>query len=171
MKHWLHKVMGRSRRLAMYATGEMAETQQGRMRVLLADCPACRREVQAYRLLSDTLRALPQVRLTPGEAAVFWPSVEGRIRQGETPAARPARPSFRELYWDHPRLSLISATAAIVLVLGLTLGPRVGWGPGTHRSNGTEVISVEAGENTSVMLFQAPDSSLKFIWVFETPSS
>jgi hypothetical protein len=97
--------------------------------------------------------------------------VEGRIRQGATLATHPARPLFRELFWDHPRLSLVSAAAAIVLVLGLTLGPKVGWRPNTHGSNGAEVVSIEAGENTSVMLFQAPGSTLKVIWLFEAPSS
>jgi len=171
MTHWFHKMAGRTRRLANYTTGEMAETEQGRMRALLAACPACRREVEAYRLLFATLQTSPRVTLTPGEAAAFWPSVEGRIQQGATPATPPTRPSLRERFWDHPRLSLVSAAAAIVLVLGLTLGPMVGRGPGTHGSDGAEVISVEAGENTSVMLFQAPDSSLKVIWVFEAPSS
>lgn len=141
------------------------------MRARLATCPVCRREVEAYRQLSAVLRVSPRVTLTSGEAAAFWPSVEGRILQGGTPAIRPARPLLRELYWDHPRLSLVSAAAAIVLFLGLTLGPMVGWRPDTHGSNGAEVLSVEVGENTSVMLFQAPGSTLKVIWVFEAPSS
>ena len=171
MMHWLHRLAGRTHRLAAYATGEMFEREQRRTRALLAECPACRREVEAYRLLHVALQASPRVRLTAGEAAAFWPSVEGRIRGGVTPAIQSAGPSFRELCSDHPRLSLVSAAAAIVLVLGLTLGPMVSWRPDTHRSNGAEVVSVEVGENASVMLFQAPDSSLKVIWVFEAPAS
>jgi anti-sigma factor RsiW len=171
MMHWFHRMAGRTRRLAKYAAGEMTETEHGRMRARLAACPVCRQEVEAYRQLSAALRVSPRLTLTSGEAAAFWPSVEGRIRRGEGPATHPARPSLRELYWDHPRLSLVSAAAAIVLVLGLTLGPMVGRGPDTHGSNGAEVVSVEAGENTSVMLFQAPGSTLKVIWVFAAPSS
>jgi anti-sigma factor RsiW len=169
--HWFHKVAGRTRRLVAYAAGEVAEVDQGRMGALLTACPACRREVEAYRLVSAALRASPRAELTLDEAAAFWPGVSRRIRRGATPAAQPVRPTFREIFWDHPRLSLASATAAIVLVLGLTLGPRIGWGPGSSGSNGAEVVSVEAGENASVMLFQAPGSSLKVIWVFEAPSS
>lgn len=171
MTHWLHRLAGRTRRLATYATAEMAETGQRRTQALLVACPACRREVEAYRLVHAALQASPRVTLTPGEAAAFWPGVEGRIRGGVTPAIQSASPSFRELFSDHPRLSLVSAAAAIVLVLGLTLGPMVGWRPDTRGSNGAEVDSVEVGENASVMLFQAPDSSLKVIWVFQAPSS
>jgi hypothetical protein len=67
-------------------------------------------------------------------------------------------------------LSLASAAAAVVLVVGLTLGQIGVWGP-TPGPNGVEVVSVEAGDDESVMVFQAPGSSLKVIWVFEKPSS
>ena len=169
--HWFHKVAGRTRRLIAYASAEGDLVDQGRMRALLTACPDCRREVEAYRLLSAALRASPRAELTLEEAAAFWPNVSRRIQRGTTPAARPVRPTFREVFWDHPRLSLASAAAVTVLVLGLTLGPKIGWGPGSPGSSGAEVVSVEAGENASVMLFQAPGSSLKVIWVFETPSS
>jgi hypothetical protein len=33
------------------------------------------------------------------------------------------------------------------------------------------VVSIEAGEDAPVMVFQAPGSSLKVIWVFEKPTS
>lgn len=171
MTHWLHTVAGRTRRLVAYATGEMAEAEQGRMSAMLAGCPACRREVEAYRLLAAMLRSSPGAALTAEEAALFWPGVDRRLRQGRGARTRPARPMLREVFWDYPRLSLASAAAAIALVMGVTLAPWIGWGPGSRGSNGVEVVSVEAGENASVMLFQAPGSSLKVLWVFETPAS
>lgn len=171
MTHWFHRLAGRTRDLAAYAAGETAETERGRMRALLAGCPACRREVEAYRMLSAVLRSSPRVALTPGEAAAFGLGVERRLRPGAGTPVRPARATVREVFWDHPRLSLASAAAAIILALGLTLGPMIGWGPEPHGSNGVEVLSVEAGENAAVMLFQAPGSSIKVLWVFEAPAS
>jgi hypothetical protein len=76
------------------------------------------------------------------------------------------------MFWDHPRLSLASASAAVLLVVGLTLGQMQVWAPGPPAGpNGVEVVSVEAGDDASVMVFQEPGSSLKVIWVFEKPST
>jgi hypothetical protein len=67
---------------------------------------------------------------------------------------------------------MASAAAAIVLVVGLTLDQMGLWAPRAPAGpNGVEVVSVEAGGEASVMVFQAPGSSLKVIWVFEKPSS
>jgi anti-sigma factor RsiW len=168
MKHRLHMAMGRARRLAPYAAGELPPADRARVEAELERCPACRREVEAYSLMSRALRTSARVALTPGEASVFWPAVENRIRRGAVALSRPARPGFRELVWDHPRLSLVSAVAVVVLVVGLALGQNI-WGPAAL-PNGVEVISLEAGDDAPVMLFQAPGSSLKVIWVFEKPS-
>lgn len=113
-----------------------------------------------------------RARLAPEQAATFWAGVERRIRTDTTAAARPARPALREVFWDHPRLSLASAVAAVILVLGVTLGQMEVWSPWAPTvPNGVEVISIEAGEDAPVMVFQAPGSSLKVIWVFEKPTS
>jgi anti-sigma factor RsiW len=170
MTHWLHLAMGRGRWLAAYAANELPSVVRDRVEADLLRCPACRREVEAHRLVSRTLQRSPRAVLTPEEAAAFWPGLERRIRRGTVATARPARPALRELLWDHPRLSLASAVAAVILVLGLTLGPMELWGPGVV-PNGVEVLSVEAGDDTPVMVFQAPGSKLKVIWVFEKPSS
>ena len=171
--HWFHRAMGRGRRLAAFAAAELPPADRARVEADLLACPACRREVEAYRLVSGTLRTSERAALAPDQAATFWSGVERRIQRGPDAApTRPERPALRELFWDHPRLSLASAIAAVVLVLGLTLGQMGVW---TARppagSNGVEVVSVEAGEDASVMVFQAPGSSLKGIWVFEKPSS
>lgn len=170
--HWVHRTVGRGRRLAAYAADELPPADRARVEAEVRTCPACRREVEAYRLVSGTLRTSERAALAPDQAAAFWSGVERRIQRGAGAPTRPARPALRELFWDHPRLSLASAVAAVVLVLGLTLGPMGVWTvrpPGAP--NGVEVVSVEAGEDASVMVFQAPGSSLKVIWVFEKPSS
>jgi len=167
--HRLHMVMGRTRRLALYAAGDLSPQDRARVEAELERCPACRREVKAYSLMSRALRTPSRIALTPGEASAFWPAVENRIRRGAVALSRPARPGFRELVWDHPRVSLASAVAVVVLVFGLTLGQMNIWGPAAW-PNGVEVISVEAGDDAPVMVFQAPGSSLKVIWVFEKPS-
>ncbi len=171
--HWFHRAVGRGQRLAAYAADELPPADRARVEAEVLTCPACRREVEAYRLVSGTLRTSERAALAPDQAAAFWSGVERRIQRGpDATPIRPARPALRELFWDHPRLSLASAVAAVVLVLGLTLGQMGVWtvrppaGP-----NGVEVVSVEAGEDASVMVFQAPGSSLKVIWVFEKPSS
>lgn len=171
MKHWLHRAMGRGRRLAAYAAGELPTVFRDRVEADLSRCGGCRRDVEAYRAVSGALRRTARAALAPEEAAAFWPGVERRIQRGAAAApGRPARPALRELFWDHPRLSLASAGAAAILVLGLTLVQLDVWGPSGH-PNGVEVLSVEAGDDASVMVFQAPGSGLKVIWVFEKPSS
>ena len=170
MAHWLHRSTGRGRRLAAYAAGELPPEDRAGVEAQLLACPACRREVEDYRLVSGTLRSWPRMALAPDQAAAFWPGVQHRIQRGASVPARPARPALREVFWDHPRLSLASAAAAVVLVVGLTLGQIGVWGP-TAGPNGVEVVSVEAGDDESVMVFQAPGSSLKVIWVFEKPPS
>jgi anti-sigma factor RsiW len=170
--HWFHMAMGRGRQLAAYAANELSPEDRSRLETVLAACPACRGEVEAYRLISTTLQTSAPAALSPHEAATFWSGVERRIQQGVAARVRPARPALREFFWDHPRLSLASAAAAVVLVLGLTLNQLEVWGPWSPVGpNGVEVVSVEAGEDASVMVFQAPGSSLKVIWVFEKPSS
>ncbi len=172
MVHWFHLATGRGRRLAAYAADELPQAERARVEAELRSCPACRREVEAYRLVSRTLRTQPHARLAPEQAAAFLTGVERRIQPGPTALARPARPALRELFWDHPRLSLASAAAAVILVLGLTLGQMEVWGPWSPSvPNGVEVVSIEAGEDAPVMVFQAPGSSLKVIWVFEKPTS
>jgi hypothetical protein len=70
--------------------------------------------------------------------------------------------------WDHPRVSLASAFTAALFIIGLTVSQWQMWGlSGTAGTNGVEVVSVEVAEDASVMVFQAPGSSLKIIWVFE----
>ena len=166
--HWLHKTGGRGRRLAAYAAGELSGAERVRTESALAGCPGCRREVEAYRLVARALQATPRVSLTAAEAQAFWPGVEKRIAAGARPRRLPARPALREMLWDHPRLGLASAAAAAVLVLGVTLSQMSGWLYwGTSPPNGVEVVSVEPGGDAPVMLFQAPGSSLKVIWVFE----
>lgn len=172
MTHWFHMVLGRGRRLAAYAADELPAAARGRVEAEMAACPGCRREVQAYRLVSRTLRGWGSASLSREQAAAFWPDVEGRIRRSVPADGAPTRPSLRELFWDYPRLSLASAAVAIVLVLGLTVNQIGVWGPQRPAGpNGVEVVSVEAGEDASVMVFQAPGSTLKVIWVFEKPSS
>ena len=171
--HWFHRTVGRGQRLAAYAADELPPADRARVEAEILTCPACRREVEAYRLVSGTLRTSERAALAPDQAASFLSGVERRIQRGPDAApTRPARPALRELFWDHPRLSLASAAGAVILVLGLTLGQMEVWVPRPASvSNGVEVVSVEAGEDASVMIFQAPGSALKVIWVFEKPSS
>jgi anti-sigma factor RsiW len=170
--HWLHKSGGRGRRLAAYAAGDLSGVERARAESALASCPGCRREVEAYRLVARALQGTPRVSLTAAEAQAFWPRVEQRIAAGGRPRRLPARRALRAMLWEHPRLSLVSAAAAAVLVLGITLGQMSGWLYwGNRPSNGVEVVSVEPGGDAPVMLFQAPGSSLKVIWVFEEPPS
>ena len=170
MSHWVHRSIGRGRRLAAYAADELPPADRASLEAQLLACHACRRDVEAYRLVSGTLRSWPRVALATDQSGAFWSGVERRTLRGAGLPARPARPALREIIWDHPRLSLASAAAAVVLVVGFTLGQIGVWGP-TTGMNGVEVVSVEAGDDESVMVFQAPGSSLKVIWVFEKPSS
>lgn len=167
--HRLHMALGRARRLAPYAAGELSLIERARVEADLERCPACRREVEAYRLISQALQTSPPIAMTPGEASAFWPSVQRRIRRGAVSLSRSSHPGFRELVWDHPRLSFLSVAAALLLIIGVTLGQSIWWTAATP--NGVEVVSLEAGDDASVMLFQTPGGSLKVIWVFERPSS
>ncbi len=172
LTHWMHMATGRGRRLAAYAAGELPEVDRSSVEAALRTCSACQHEVEAYRLVSSTLGSSARATLTSDQAASFWPDVEQRIQRGVSVDSRPARPAVRELFWDHPRLSLASAAAAVVLILGLMLGPMNFWDQRQPAgSSGVEVVSVEAGEDAPVMVFQAPGSTLKVIWVFEKPST
>jgi anti-sigma factor RsiW len=159
---------GRTRRLAAYAAGELPREEQARLAPAVAACPRCQREMQAYQRASMALRAMAQLRLTAKEAADFLPEVNRRIDQQETPGLSLARPGFREMLWDHPRLSLASACTMVLLIIGLTVSQwQMGRLSGTAGRNGVDVISVDVDEDASVMVFQPPGSSLKVIWVFE----
>jgi|MudIll2142460700_1097286.scaffolds.fasta_scaffold90704_2 anti-sigma factor RsiW len=172
MAHWLHMSTGRGRRLAAYAAGDLAGPQRARAEAAVSGCPGCRREIEAHRRVAQTLRATPRVTLTDAEAGAFWSGVERRIETRERPHRIPARPALREMLWDHPRLSLASAAAAAVLVVGITLTQMGGWLSSSNGfPNGVEVVSVEGGSDAPVMLFQMPGSSLKVIWVFEEPTA
>jgi anti-sigma factor RsiW len=169
--HWLHRIGGRGRSLAAYAADELAPAERSRLASALTECPACRREAEAYERVGTVLRIEPSVSLTAEEAAAFLPGVNRRIDRGHA-AARSVRPGFREVVWDHPRLSLASAFTAVLLVIGATLSQMQIWGTaGTTGRNGVEIVSVDVGEDASVMVFQPPGSALKIIWVFEDTSS
>ncbi|MFA5026482.1 MAG: hypothetical protein WC713_01295 [Candidatus Methylomirabilota bacterium] len=169
---WRHRahlaLPGRSHLLLRHAAGETSPAEGQRVEAWLASCGECRRLVAASRSGLAALRASAPVRLTAAESAVFWSEVMRRLDRGGTPAVRPVRPGIRELLGDHPRLSLASAAAAVVLALGLTLGQFGLWGASSGM-NGVEILSVEAGDDASVMLFQMPESPVKIIWVFEPP--
>jgi anti-sigma factor RsiW len=169
MSHWTHKLWGWKRRLAAYSAGELSPAEQSRLESALATCPECRREVEAYRLISSALRQSLEVSLTPEEAAAFLPEVNRRIDHGRARPTRPTRPGLREILWDHPRLSLASAFTGALLILGLTLSQLPMWV--TSGANGVEVVSVDVDEGASVMVFQAPGSALKVIWVFGDSST
>ncbi len=166
--HWLHRIGGRGRQLAAYAAGELPPAEQAHVAALVADCPACRREVEAYQRVTAALRGTARVSLTTGEAATFLPEVNRRIDRGQGARAPQARRRLREVVWDHPRVSWASAFTAALFIIGLTVSQWQMWGvSGTTGTNGVEVVSVEVAEDASVMVFQAPGSSLKIIWVFE----
>ena len=169
MTHWLHRLGGRGRRLAAYAAGDLPPAERPRVDAELAACPICRREAEASRLVWLVLRKSSRVNLTAEEAAAFLPEVNRRIDDDRAQATRPTRPGLREILWDHPRLGLASAFATVLMIVGLTLTQ---WGPFVATSgNGVEVVSVDVGEDASVMVFQAPGTSLKVIWVFDDSSS
>jgi hypothetical protein len=125
-----------------------------------------------YQRIGTLLRSEPGARLTDVEAAAFFPDVLRRIDEGGGKIARSARPGVREVVWDHPRLSLASALTAVLLAIGATLSQLPLWGgSGATGRNGVEILSVDVGEDASVMVFQPPGTALKIIWVFEDPSS
>lgn len=158
--------------MAAYAAGELPPAERTRLASVVATCPACRREVEAYQRVTAALRGVPRMGLTAKEAAIFLPEVNRRIDQGRPVEARRVRPGLREVMWDHPRLSLASAFTAILLIIGLTLSQMQMWGlSGTTGRNGVEVLSVDVEEDASVMVFQLPGTSLKVIWVFEDTST
>jgi anti-sigma factor RsiW len=159
----------RARLLVSYAAGEASPLDARRVEAYLASCEGCRREVLAGQGGLGALRATDPAELTAAEADDFWPEVRRRLDREPARMVRPARPSLGELFEDHPRLGLASAAAAVVLVLGIGVGHLVERGPASLGGNGVEILSVEAGDEASVMLFQSPESPLKLIWVFEPP--
>jgi anti-sigma factor RsiW len=169
--HWLHVRGWRGKRLPAYAAGELPPAEQARVASAVATCPACQREVAGYRLATAALRASSAVSLTAAEAASFLPAVNRRLDEERAVRPQRSRPGLREILWDHPRLSLVSAVTMVALIVGLTLSQWQMWGlSGTAGLNGVEIVSVDVSEDASVMVFQAPGSSLKIIWVFEDSS-
>jgi anti-sigma factor RsiW len=166
----LHVLHSRMRRPDYWAcaAGGLSPGERRRVERLAARCPACRTALQAARLAAQTLAATPAVRLTPAEAARLRAGVFRRIEQPAA-AAPAARRHVRELLADHPRMSLVSAMATVALALGFLIGPMLS--RDVPRPAGPEVVSVEAGENASVMVFQRPGSAVPVIWVFEQPAS
>jgi anti-sigma factor RsiW len=169
--HWLHRLCGR-RGLVAYAAGELAGPARARLEGRLGRCAACRQEVAASRAVSNALRRSPRAHLTPDEAAAFWPAVAGRLEAPLPAVARLRQPGLREILWDHPRLGLASAAVAVLLLTAVTLAQFGFWGAEvTNGLSGVEVLSVDADEDASVMVFDLPESRLKIIWVFEDRTS
>jgi anti-sigma factor RsiW len=152
-----------------YAAGEASPLEARRVEGWLAVCGECRREALAARAGLAALRAPDPIGLTAAEAAGFWPEVRRRLDRGPTLPVRHVRPSLAELLGDHPRLGFASAAAALLLIVGVGVGQLALWDPSSPAANGVEILSVEAGDEASVMLFQSPESPLKIIWVFESP--
>ena len=172
MLHRHHKLWAGGRRSAAYAAGDLPPAAWSRLESTLTQCSACWREVKGYRLVSSTMRRSSRVGLSPEERAGSLSEVNRRIDRGQPRVARPARPSLQEILWDHPRLSMPSAFTAALPILGLTLSHLQLWSPfAMGGANGVEVVSVDVDEDTSVMVFQAPGSAFKVIWVFEDSSS
>jgi hypothetical protein len=163
--HRLH-IGARRRRLMAAAWNEPSTTERADVERLTRTCRDCRAEFTAHQRVSAALAREPRVRLSPDEAAGFRAGVQRRIDLGIPASPRPARRALRELMADHPRMSLASAVATVAVALGLTVLPMLD-GNGGRARNGVEVLSIEVGEDTAVMVFDVPDRSAKIVWLFE----
>jgi anti-sigma factor RsiW len=173
MTAWLHPahIVARRRRFAAAAGGDLPAAAQAAAEALAATCPSCREELEAYRLVSAALAATPPALLTPEEAAGFRAAVQQRIERAAPSRPIPARTALRALLADHPRMSLATAVAAAAVVATFTFGPLLGERGRPLQESGVDIMSVEAGEGTSVMLFEPPGDRPPVIWVFESQPS
>jgi anti-sigma factor RsiW len=173
MTAWLHPahIVVRRRRLAAAAGGDLPADAQAATEALAATCPGCQEELEAYRLVSAALATTPPALLTAEEAAGFRAAVQRRIERAAPSPAIPARTGLRALLADHPRMSLATAVAGAAVVLTFTFGPLLGERARPLQESGVDIVSVEAGEGASVMLFEPPGNRPPVIWVFESQPS
>ncbi len=166
MRHWLHILVGRRRRLSAFAAGELPLAARSRLKANVRHCAGCRRELEAFQLVAKALRHLPTAALSLDEAETLWTGVESRL-DGATVPMRLARPGLKELAQDHRVTALASASLAILLVLGAA--DQFGLWRTRHGQSSVEILSVESEGGAPVMIFEPPGNTLKIIWVFDQP--
>jgi anti-sigma factor RsiW len=163
-------------RLGAFQDGELGPAARAKTGAHLARCPACTAELASLgRLRTALTGALPE----PPEGVwnAFWPQVRARI--AATPAEAPA--AAPRTLWPSlvgPRLAFASTLAAVALAVVAVLAPWQREEP--NRPNGAPapeamapgagkvvVQSVETADpQSSVMVFNNPDSDMTVVWVF-----
>ncbi|HTG47233.1 MAG TPA: zf-HC2 domain-containing protein [Actinomycetota bacterium] len=135
--------------LAPYVDGALPTAERNAVDRHLATCARCRREVELAGGASRALRALPPVQ---PPADLLGPAIEAAERNTaeRAPEVAPLRPEARPRWigWAAAAVSV-----AAVLVLGVTVLPRVGTGSSEAAlpaSNGAAGVSVPAATRVEV---------------------
>jgi anti-sigma factor RsiW len=164
-------------RLGAFQDGELGPAARAKTSAHLARCPACTAELASLgRLRTALTGAAPE----PSDAAwtAFWPQVRAQI--AVTPADVPAAPRTLWPSLMGPRLAFASTVAAVALAVVAILAPWQREEPARPDGAPTPVAmapapgpaqvvvqSVETADpQSSVMVFNNPDSDMTVVWVF-----
>jgi anti-sigma factor RsiW len=165
-------------RLGAFQDGELGPAARAKTSAHLSRCPACTTELASLGRLRTALTVAPP---EPPDAVwnAFWPQVRAQIAAtpAEVPAAAP-RTLWPSLVG--PRLAFASTVAAVALAVVAILAPwqreesirpggapePVATAPGPTPAK-VVVQSVETADpQSSVMVFNNPDSDMTVVWVF-----
>jgi anti-sigma factor (TIGR02949 family) len=155
------------RRLEEYLDGEAAPSARAQFEAHLEGCPRCRQAADALRDLGAAVReAAGEPSLTPAETAAFWPAVRARLREAEAEAERRglAGAARAVAWWLRPALLLPALAVLVGVVLGVSVLRTELW---PETAEAVQVVSLEGGPSSTVMLMSEGEGKPPVIWIFE----
>lgn len=156
-----------ARRLEEYLDGEAPPSARARIEAHLEGCQRCRQAADTLRDLRAAVReAAGQPSLTPAEAAAFWPAVRARLREAEAEAERRslAGAARAVALWLRPAVLLPALAVLVGVILGVSVLHNELW---PETAEAVQVVSLEGGASSTVMLMHEGRGKPPVIWIFE----
>lgn len=162
-------------RLGAFQDGELGPAARAKTSAHLARCPVCTADLAGLGRLRTALTGAPP-EPPDGVWNAFWPQVRAQIAATPVEAVAAPRTLWPSLFG--PRLAFASTLAAVALAVVAILAP---WqreepirpdgapAPEAMAPGAAKVVvqSVETADpQSSVMVFNNPDSDMTVVWVF-----
>lgn len=149
------------RDLEWLAADELAGARQQALEKHLCSCPACRRELEAWRSLLDAA-AIPAAEIEAAAAAVDWPTVSDRILAAAERRRFAARRPALSPAWLAAAAALAAAAGLGLFFLGRSTAPSVS-APSGRAGLAAAVMHLQAGLAREEAISYLQQSQLVFV--------